>query len=693
MNFYQGNGALWYRRKVLIEPRFEVHLKASIKAVEIIENSREQSLQGFTIVISKNKNKLVTTGTPDYVGYYGFTKSYIIEFDFEKNINDPDDSSFSVRYCDNDCSNDDSKAIYSGRLNSQRFDCSKDMNWDFRLMYIDKKLNLYSGPNDVLFSIPVDLASVLESNTAYVGFTGYMYGNRRELNVLGTFICEDNFDISKMSGKFYVNDQALDTYTYKAGETVQYLFSFINNKGQVIPHCFKQGIWTYSFSLSLDCAASNLQIRMKDEYSLFLSMNACNVLGEHSIGISEASHGVGPENKYTIIGGALSKITLVGHDGVLGNIDKDTTVSNGVRTLTYGAIEGDFPLKGGSIQIVLDFELKDSFGNNADIGSTSSEMLQNSGLSLVNANSATLTMRKLDSHYQLVITVVKTGNYQINKNSFMTEAIKFNVIIGGVSTDDSFCTLDTYNEIPTLKQGQTISYNCYFKDGKGNIMDINTFINTAEYDFSCQTKRTSPTSATYTNTYNNRDTYYQCPFEISQSGVYQFYGYLTPKGKTSKITMKAKINKFYVSSSSFSLNNAKIYNYYAKKWVSIDDVIEYRNDPNGKLTSLDLVDSSGTLISKYKAYPADFDASKIKIEFYSEHDRNFPKFADFIAEVYKDGTTEYIGIFNSGKIKSDNIIKRSSFDYTLKISYNNEVKYVTLRYNKENTLILYDLFP
>ena len=687
LNFYEGNGALWYRRKVLIEPRFEVHLKAGIKAIDIIETSKEQNLEGFTIVISKNKNKLISTSN-NYIGYNGFKKSYIIEFDFNKNLHDPDDSSYSFRYCDSECINDDDSAFISGKIVNQRYDPTKDMNWDFRLIYVDKKLYLYSGPNELIFTYNADIQSVLESNTAYIGFTGNMNGNRRELNVLGTFVCEDNFDISKMSGKFYVNDQELDTYTYKAGETVQYLFSFINTKGQVIPHCFKQGIWTYSFSLSLDCAASNLQIRMKDEYNLFLSMNACNVLGEHKIGISESSHGVGPEKTYTIVGGALSKIILVGHDGVLANLDSFSTVSNGIRTLNYGMADGDFPLKGGSIDIVLDFEVKDSFGNNADIGSTSNEMLSATGFSLTQMNSASLSMRILNDKYQLVITITNTGNYEIVKNSFMSESIKFNVIIGGVSTGDSYCTLEGVTEKPTLKQGETAYYNCYFKDGKGNIMDINTFNSLDEYDFSCQTKRTSPSSKTYTNTFTNEGNYYRCPFQISESGIYQFYGYLTPKGKTSKITITPKINLFYVSSTSFSLNNAKIFNYYTKKWISIENaVIEYRNDKNGKLTSLDLIDSSGILISKYKTYPSDFDASEIKIEFYSEHDRS-ATFGSFVAEKYFEKDIEYIGIFNSEKIKSDDFIKRSSFDYTIKITYKNEVKYVTFRFNKDNTLKL-----
>ena len=56
---------------------------------------------------------------------------------------------------------------------------------------------------------------------------------------------------------------------------------------------------------------------MKDEYNLLLSMNGCNVLGEHIIGISEASHVVGPERKYTIVGNYVNTVNLIGHNGFI----------------------------------------------------------------------------------------------------------------------------------------------------------------------------------------------------------------------------------------------------------------------------------------------------------------------------------------------------------------------------------------
>ena len=115
INFYEGSGALWYRRRVLIEQRFEVHLKAVLQKAEVIESSKEQTLEGFTIVISGNKNRLSTAASA-YIGYFGFTKSYIIEFEFNKGNHEADDSKhLFIQICDNDCTNDDSKAISSGK--------------------------------------------------------------------------------------------------------------------------------------------------------------------------------------------------------------------------------------------------------------------------------------------------------------------------------------------------------------------------------------------------------------------------------------------------------------------------------------------------------------------------------------------------------------------------------------------------
>jgi hypothetical protein len=40
--FFQFPGSLFFERKVLIEPRFEVHLKAAVDAIDVVESSGEQ---------------------------------------------------------------------------------------------------------------------------------------------------------------------------------------------------------------------------------------------------------------------------------------------------------------------------------------------------------------------------------------------------------------------------------------------------------------------------------------------------------------------------------------------------------------------------------------------------------------------------------------------------------------------------
>ena len=91
--FFQFPGSLFFSRKVLIEPRFEVHLKAAVDAIIPVENVGEQKIYGFTMVVSGYKNTISglqgrsVTGNPydlkfTDIGYNGFTNALIIEFDF-----------------------------------------------------------------------------------------------------------------------------------------------------------------------------------------------------------------------------------------------------------------------------------------------------------------------------------------------------------------------------------------------------------------------------------------------------------------------------------------------------------------------------------------------------------------------------------------------------------------------------------
>ena len=670
INFYEGKGSLWYMRKILIEPRFEIHLKANLKFSEITEKREEQVSEGLAIIISKNKIRSISD---NYLLYYGLSKSYIIEFIFNKNQEKPEEIYYSLKYCDLECSNDD---LFSGKLENIKFELNKIIEFDFKFIYEDKEFILYSGQDRIKHTNLVNIESTFEANTSYIGFTGYMNDKSIELNLSGTFVCEDNFDISKIDGKFYINNKYYDTYSYEAGEKIRYAFSFINSKGQIIPHYYQQNIWNYSLSISTDYNTNNSEIIIKDKSTFLLNINDCNLPGNYTIGISESFYGLNLERKFMIIPGPLKLIKLIGHDGIK-DISK-TKLENAVIKLLFGEDEGNFLLKGEKLEIILDFEITDIFGNVIDIGTNSEEMIFKSEF-IKNKNSASLSMKKFEEHYQLIITVNETGTYKLYKNTYMKESIEF--VVNDCKTNSFYCTLEGYSYNLSFNQGDKVFYNCYFKDENGNDINIETIKEL--YDFSCEVKIFFSTLETYTITAEEKGSYYQCELTLNEKGVYQFYGYLHFKGKTTTITINDKISRIYILGEILPLNNAKIFNYYSKEWINIDNSrIEYRNDKNGMITALDLMDSNDNLISTYRSYPDDFNASTIKIEFYSEHDSSY-NLGEYYAKIFTYEGIQYIGIFNKEGIESDKYIKRSSFDYYLKLSFKSSSKIITFKFNSQ----------
>ena len=137
----------------------------------------------------------------------------IIEFDFEKDKNDPDYSSYSIRYCGSSCNSDDSNAFVRGSTN-QKYNPGKKNNWDFRFLYKDKTIYLLSGTVQIC-KASFDLERTLGTNIANVGFTGFVASTRHDLNIVGSFICEDNYLMSKMKGWFYEGGRTYSERNYE----------------------------------------------------------------------------------------------------------------------------------------------------------------------------------------------------------------------------------------------------------------------------------------------------------------------------------------------------------------------------------------------------------------------------------------------------------------------------------------------
>ena len=477
------------------------------------------------------------------LGYNNFANSLIIEFDFEKDSDDPDDNSFSVRYCSTTCSSSDKNAIKNGKLISQTYNPNQENIWDFRLIYENKIIYIYSGQNEILYSFNFDLEEKLGTDIGYVGFTGLIESNSRHISLIGSFICEDNFDMNKINGDFFDGGKKYDTMEYEAGTTINYVFPFINSKNQQVPHTFGFNIWDYSFSLNSGCGVPSQTITYYDKYNLILSMNTCTKAGKYSIYISEANKGNGPSKEYTIIPGPLKEINLIGHDGIIGEVPSKYILNT--TYLTYGDSKtGDFLFKNG-LSLILDFNIIDKYGNLVNATSslfTLKKVNDDGTTSAVNTKIISQTLIQKDNRYQMLISVNQIGTYEIESNQYLSQSIRFTIIPNDVDIQQSYCTIQNYSSSAIIYQQDKIIYNCYLRDFNGNEISTKIFNENSNYDFECNVLRSKPSTKSYKISYEDEGSYFSCEFNISDIGTYQIDGSIIRKGTITSTNINSKIN-------------------------------------------------------------------------------------------------------------------------------------------------------
>ena len=697
--FFQFPGSLWFSRRVLIEPRFEVHYKAAVDAIDVVENQGEQKIYGFTMVISGEKNTVsglegrsVSGGTSasltfDDIGYNNFINALIIEFDFNPDYADPSDNSFSIRYCDTHCYSQDVDVFVSGALNKQKYDPGKPNQWDFRLVYQQKTLYLYSGPNDLLHSMNIDLETTLATNIAYVGFTGFMESNRGEINIMGTFMCEDNYVITKMKGKFYENGEMYEEKDYEPGKTINYAFSFINSQGEIVPHTFGYNIWSYKFYVNQDCSTKgSYSISKIDDRTLLLTIPACTTLGQHWIRINEEIKGTGMDSYYNVVPGPMKTISLVGHDGIIASVPMKSDTD--VFFLNYGeSSSGDFIIK-NDLKIVLDFLISDQYGNKVSVTSSndlfSLKKVNNDGsTSNINTNVISFILIDNGNYYKMIISVTEIGTYQIEKNDYMEKPIRFNVLPGEASSANSYCEIIGYNSPPTVNIGVKLTYVCHLRDTNGNEIPINIFSQNSKYDFICKVDKSWPSSYSYSPVFNGISSYYDCNYTTSEIGDFAFAGYFRLKSTKENFKITTKINQFYVRGSAKEYTIKKIYDPSSNSWMDIDTatntIITYVYNSQGFITALDFADVGGNiLVSSYERYPEDFSPDNLNVTFYSPHDEKYNFKNPIFRQVYL-GEKPYIGLYAADG-GTDTLIKKSSFNYYMKFTYFNSEKSAAIKY-------------
>ena len=623
-------------------------------------------------------SKTVGEGTADTLGYYGFTNTFVAEFDFKKDTNDPDSSSFSFRYCDSSCPSDDSNAIYKMKLSDQRYSSTQDMSWDFKLIYSDNKLQFYSGANTLLYTYTVNFKEQFGEPGAYIGYTSYLKTSKRQLKLSG-FICEDDYDMAQMHGLFLLNGQTSSTVSLTPTQHCTYLDSFKNNLGQDLP-VLKLGIWTYNLHWYLSGASNFTTNIVRDETYHQIDFTAGTTCGKHYFRVEDMEYGHGKSDNtyYYIVPGTFNNLTL--QDVASNQIVKDETAEN-TYYLRTGPSKGNYRLS-SNLTISYKFKHTDNWGCQPVINDTDSEtLLLKTLLSLVTPRGALLSMTNNEDHTVVTFNIKpnQIGVYQIPASKYLTTSYKFEVKKGEIDASKSYCTLSGYSSSPTLTEGKIVSYVCY-------IMDVNGLEITAEefkedysdYLLNCGLERTSPLPTTYTPTQEIVENRFNCKYTIDAVGQFAFTSMLySLNGQT---TIPPKINTFTSAPNSYSLANANVYDPTNKLWVSFGSTFLYKTDSKGFLTAVDLTDSSNLiLMSSFKKLPENFDVSTISAVLTSSHDSEFV-FKTLKTKIIEIDGAQYVGVYTNDEDSTDNTVLKSSFLYTIKFYLSEEQASVNMRY-------------
>ena len=682
--YYEARGgAVWFNRRILVEPRFEVHLKVSVTDLTKDQDDWQHIIDGWSIVISTTSNKL---GYPyGAIGYQDFTNSYVVETDLFQNAGDFSCNTLSIHKCTGTavCSASESGTKQVNLVN-QIYNPSVPQTFDIRLMYSDGVVKVYSGDQQMLTD-NFNFTDVYGSEALYLGFTGFFRGNRKELNMLGSFICEDNYDVTKMNGHFLVNGEVKDSVTVKAGGIITYLFCFINSKNQIIPHAYNLGIWSYTFYLNVPCGDFYQQGQL-NKYFIYLKLNKCTVAGVYGLSITSVQHGQCPDVPYTVIADDLNKITFRGHDGSTADVEKVdcTKYGSGICKFNWGTSSGDFVYTNG-MTFTIDFNLTDVYGNIVDLGTTtSSGILSKTGLLVKSTAELTYTMKKTSNYYQLVINVKSPGTFDIPANSFLSTTYRFIVLAGTPSSVKSTCQLYNvsgkayYVSSPTISSGTEIEYRCTLKDEYGNVVDPTVVAATYGIGAGCKVEKTAPSTSTTDLTITTTSSYFSCKTTASTMGSYTFSGYFYKTSSSStKTTVTPSINAYKVTNVPTSFIGAYFYSFYTAKWSTATS-FTYKSDSSSLVGLIDLTDTDGkTLMSTFE-YSANFKAESITGTLSSEHNKS-DNLGSLVGKYYTLNNKKYIGIYFANGGSTDNYVKRSSFNYiiTLKLG-TNSISYTML---------------
>ena len=230
----------------------------------------------------------------------------------------------------------------------------------------------------------------------------------------------------------------------------------------------------------MDCGQTSYSITKETNYFLILKIKACTKAGIHSISIiiDDDDNGNVLKSYYKVYPSQINQIILFGLNGVIGKFphirNQDTIYINHLEELR------SFFIYKENIKLILDFNITDKYGNLVIPKSPSTffnlkQFNEVGDRTTSSSNLINYSLKLINKHYQMIISIKKIGTYQIEKNKYISKAIKFDILPGEVNPNISFCILRDYLSSKILLLEQRVELDCYLRDKYGNEINIKNF--------------------------------------------------------------------------------------------------------------------------------------------------------------------------------------------------------------------------
>jgi hypothetical protein len=681
----EGEGALWFTRKVLISPRFEIRARVEIGTGGCRDRG-SWAMDGFTVIISKSVNYLSSGG--GFLGYYNIYDAIVTEVDLwhNSNFNDISYNSMSIHSCiGSHCSPYENGSTIQRNLPFNYSNCGY-MIYDVVIMITQNNFRVQIGDYYIV-EYKEDLWR-WNDNWAYVGLTGFFRGNRRSLSLVSSGICEDDFNINNFQRNWLVGSSYLNSASpvMTAGQTLKLMISFYDVANLQMPHTLGLNIMDWTLNVGSSCGTP---VAFYSVGALWLetTISGCTTAGDQYVLVA-TSKGNAPNFNFKVQPSGFERLTLCGFK------DNETIAETaGTRLVgneiyfNWGNLNGDFTFdkmvaNGGA----LDFFVcsTDRYGNEYKFGTDSAKATSTFGFTVSSLGRSIVPKitAVTDSRYKVTIPTTQSGVYAIRSSYLRTDDGKtrymFSALPSNVETSkSSFCNIGGYSVTPVLDANVVISMTCYLKDPYGNIFFATLAENSFKMTFGAQLKNTDTNTVLGNLTLSKVNDQITFTYTTAKNGKFTISPYYDVGG--ARTYMTSNFDKFEVVLTPKDIKAARFWNMKTSSFVDFNPTtgfvsLEY-NTSSGYLTYLDMKAPDSTYYSSFK-YPDSWSTTvPITGVIYNSHTPSSRAPLKF--SIVKLNSLPYILVTMDNQ---DDFIRRTSYNYYLELSFNGVVIQLRVAY-------------